>query len=48
VIRHVLDCSSPVLEIDRRGSGRGSGLGRGSSLIAVRNWLTVDTAAIFA
>jgi hypothetical protein len=49
VILYVVDCSSPVLLIDRGGgSGWGSGSGLGSSLIAVRNWLTVATAAICA
>ncbi|EUA24603.1 hypothetical protein I552_3835 [Mycobacterium xenopi 3993] len=45
LIRQQLDRSSLVLVIER-GAGRcGSGWGRGSSRTAVRNWLTVATAA---
>ena len=47
VICQQVNCSSTVLVIERCGSGggSGSGWGRGSSLTAVRSWLTVATWA---
>ena len=47
VIRQLEDCSPEVLVIVRGGDGAGpeSASGRGSSLTAVRSWLTVATAA---